>query len=309
MARIRPGSQANWAARRMALAWLLLVGSLLAAAPTNAAQSDIACAPPPSRATPAATPATIDVPQTPFPDDGGKLTIFAAASLTDAFTSIAADLEADVPGLEITLNFAGSQALATQLAESAQADVFASANQVQMQIAIEAGRIADEPVPFVQNRLAVVVPSDDPASIQSPVDLAEDDIKLVLAQPEVPAGRYARQAICAMDADAATYGADFATKVAANIVSEEEDVRGVLTRIQLGEADAGIVYVSDAIAAGDAVTTIEIPSNVNVLASYPIAAVAGGNELVAAAFISYLLGAEGQATLTEYGFEPVEHAG
>ncbi len=291
---------------QVVLAGLILVMSLVATGPVNAAQSEIACAPQSPVATPAATPATIDLSQTPFPEDGGELTIFAAASLTDVFTTIAADLEADMPSLEITLNVAGSQALATQLAEGADADLFASANQAQMQTAIEAGRIVGEPVPFVQNRLAVIVPSDNPASIQSAADLAKQDIKLVLAQPEVPAGRYARQAICAMDGDAHTYGDDFSTKVGANIVSEEEDVRGVMTRIQIGEADAGIVYVSDAIAAGAAVTTIEIPDDVNVLATYPIAPVEGGNEALAAAFISYVVGPEGQATLSEYGFEPAE---
>lgn len=289
------------------LACLLLLSFLFPATPANAFQTEITCASQSIATTPAATPAMTEVPQTPFPHDGGELTIFAAASLTDAFTTITSDLEADVPNLEITLNFAGSQALATQLAEGADADLFASANQTQMQTAIEAGRIAGEPVPFVQNRLAVVGPSDNPASLQTPADLAKEGIKLVLAQPEVPAGRYAREAICAMATNAAVYGDDFAAKVASNIVSEEEDVRGVLTRIQLGEADAGIVYVSDAVAAGDAVTAIDIPDDVNVLATYPIAPVTGGDEMLAAAFISYLLGPEGQATLRASGFEPVEH--
>lgn len=292
---------------QVVLACLLLISLLVPAIPVNAFQSEITCASHAIAATPPATPAMTEAPQTPFPPEGGELTIFAAASLTDAFTTIAADLEADVPGLKITLIFAGSQALATQLSEGADADLFASASQTQMETAIEAGRIDGDPVSFVQNRLAMVVPSDNPASLQTPTDLAKDDIKLVLAQPEVPAGRYARAAICAMAINAAVYGDDFAAKVAANIVSEEEDVRGVLTRIQIGEADAGIVYVSDTIAAGAAVTTITIPDDVNVLATYPIAPVEGGNEGLAAAFIAYLLGPEGQATLREYGFEPVEH--
>jgi molybdate transport system substrate-binding protein len=241
---------------------------------------------------------------TAFPDNGGHLTVFAAMSLVDAFTEIKERLESEVPGLEITLNFAGSQTLATQLAEGGEADVFASADETQMQAAVEAGRISGEPVRFAQNQLTVVVPPDNPAGIRTAADLAGDDVHLVLAQPEVPAGRYARQAICAMAEDVATYGEDFANRVGENVVSLEEDVRGILTRVQLGEADAGIVYVSDAVAAGDAVTTIEIPNSANVLASYPIAAVESGDQALANAFIAYVLGPEGQATLSEYGFTP-----
>ena len=292
----------------MALAWLLIL-PLPGAVPATGAQSMIACASPAAPATPAATPVITDAPSISFPEEGGELTVFAAASLTDAFTAIATDLEAEAPRVEITFNFAGSQALATQLAEGARADVFAPANESQLQAAIEAGLIAAAPVPFVLNRLAVVVPSDNPAGIETPADLAQQGAKLVLAQPEVPAGRYAREAICAMAADAVTYGDDFAGRIGANVVSEEEDVRGVLTRIELGEADAGIVYVSDAIAADDAVTTIEIPDEVNVLATYPVAPVEGGDETLANAFVSYLLSPEGQMTLRESGFEPIARGG
>lgn len=242
--------------------------------------------------------------QTAFPDTDGQLTVFAAMSLVDAFTEIKERLESEVPGLEITLNFAGSQTLATQLAEGGEADVFASADETQMQAAIEAGRISGDPVLFVQNHLTVVVPPDNPAGIQTFADLADDDVHLVLAQPEVPAGHYARQVICAMAEDIATYGEDFADRVGDNVVSLEEDVRGVLTRVQLGEADAGIVYASDAVTAGDAVATIEVPDSVNVLASYPIAAVESGDKALANAFIAYVLGPEGQAILSEYGFTP-----
>ena len=159
------------------------------------------------------------------------------------------DLEAAHPGLTITYNFAGSQALVTQLQEGAKADVFASANNAQMKAAIDNGSISGEPEPFVRNRLAVVVPADNPAGIDSPADLGQDGLKLVLAQAEVPVGKYARESLCKMGQDSATYGDDFVNSVAANIVSEEEDVRDVLAKVELGEADAGIVYVSDANAA------------------------------------------------------------
>ena len=256
----------------------------------------------PVAATAAVTPAAGDV---AFPAGGGDLTVFAAASLTDAFEQVAADLEPANPGLAITYNFGGSQTLVTQLAAGAAADVFAAANTAQMQTAIDHDTISGEPVTFIRNRLVIVTPVDNPAGIDSPDDLGTPDLLLVLAQTEVPVGRYSREAICAMGADTATYGDDFVGRVAANIVSEEEDVRDVLAKVQLGEADAGIVYVSDAGIASDQVRRIEIPDAVNIVADYPIAAVTDGNQALADAFIAYMLGPDGQATLAEFGFEPV----
>jgi molybdate transport system substrate-binding protein len=160
-------------------------------------------------------------------------------------------------------------------------------------------------VPFVHNLLAIVTPADNPAGIDAPADLGNPNLRLVLAQPEVPVGRYSREAICKMGGDSAAFGDDFVDRVAANIVSEEEDVRDVLAKVQFGEADAGIVYVSDAHSAGDDVRVIPIPDDFNVVATYPIAAVTGGNQDLAAAFIAYVLSPEGQAILSAYGFEPI----
>jgi molybdate transport system substrate-binding protein len=129
-------------------------------------------------------------------------------------------------------------------------------------------------------------------------------VQPVIAGAEGPAGRDAREAICLMAGDTAAYGDDAVTRVAANRVSEEEDVRAVLAKVQLGEANAGIVSVSDA-TAEDAVQSIAIPHGVNRVAAYPVAAVAGGDQALAAAFIAYLLGPDGQATLAGHGFEPV----
>jgi molybdate transport system substrate-binding protein len=241
-----------------------------------------------------------------FPEEGGDLTVFAAASLTDAFEQIETDLEAAHPGLTVTYNFGGSQALVTQLDEGAEADVFASANNAQMTTAADNGSIAGEPETFVHNELAIVTPADNPAGIEAPADLGEEGLRLVLAQAEAPVGRYAREAVCKMAADTASYGEGFVDRVAANVVSEEEDVRDVLAKVELGEADAGIVYVSDANIAGDEVKLIAIPAEVNVIASYPIAAVAGGDEALADAFIAYVLSDEGQATLEAFGFAPVD---
>jgi molybdate transport system substrate-binding protein len=230
--------------------------------------------------------------------------VFAAASLTASFEQIATDLEAANLGLEITYNFAGSQALVTQLTEGAEADVFASASNGQMKNAVEAGVIDGSPVVFTQNRLAVVVPADNPAGIASFADLA-GDLDLVLALPDVPVGQYARQSICTAGQDTAAYGDGFVDSVAANVVSEEDNVKAVLTKVSLGEADAGIVYTTDITAdVADSVTIIEVPAEVNVVAKYPIAPVVEGDAALAAAFISYITGDEGQATLQEFGFEP-----
>jgi len=291
-------------------ALVMALGSL-SGVPLAGAQATIECSEPASpaastsAATPAATPEEAAAEEVAFPEGGGDLTVFAAASLTDAFTQIGDDIEADNPDITIEFNFAGSQALATQLVEGAPADVFASANNTQMQVAVDAGLITAEPEVFVQNRLALVVPADNPAGIETPADLAGDDLSLVLANADVPVGRYARESLCAMGEDPATYGEGFVAAVAANIASEEEDVRTVLTRVQLGEADAGIVYVSDVTedVASD-VEIIEIPDDVNILASYPIAPLDEGNQDLAAAFIAYVLGPDGQATLEEFGFMP-----
>lgn len=253
----------------------------------------------------AATPVPAEWSEVAFPQGGGNLTVFAAASLTDSFNQIKRDLEAANPDLTISYNFAGSQSLVTQLTEGAPADVFASASTAQMNSAIEAGVIDGEATVFTQNRLAIVVPADNPGGVSAPADLAKDGLKLVLAQPEVPVGQYARQSICLAGQDPATYGEGFVDAVGANIVSEEDNVKAVLTKVQLGEADAGIVYSTDVTPemAGN-VSLIEIPAEINVIATYPIAPVADGNAELAAAFISYMLGPAGQATLQEYGFDP-----
>jgi molybdate transport system substrate-binding protein len=274
----------------------------------SAQESPWACPAPGSTSIPAseATPADEAIAPVDFPPGGRNLTVFAAASLTDAFEAMGEELKAEYPTLSIAYNFGGSQALVTQLREGAQADVFASANAVQMQAAHDAGLITGEPAIFAGNVLVVVTPNGNPADIQDAADLREDGVRLVLAQPEVPAGGYARDVICRMAADPSTYGHDFVERVAANVVSEEEDVRDVLAKVALGEADAGIVYVSDAVAAGDQVHVVDIPDEVNVIATYPVAVLVGGDEALGSAFVAYLLSEEGQALLESYGFQPVK---
>ncbi len=294
---------------------LVVAGMAIGAAPgprVALAQVTIDCSEVPSAAgTPAATPdpgeLVVSIPEgesVAFPPGGGELTVFAAASLTNAFDEIGATLESENEGLSITFNYAGSQALVTQLTEGARADVFASANLSQMNAAADAGVISGEPRPFLGNRLGLVVPADNPAGITGLADLAGDDVSVVLAQPDVPVGQYARQSLCLAGQDTATYGEGFVDGVAANVVSEEEDVRAVLTRIQLGEADAGIVYVSDFVATeGGGVELIVIPDPVIVIATFPVAAVEGGNPALAEAFISYLFSPEAQDVLERYGFQ------
>lgn len=233
--------------------------------------------------------------------------MFAAASLTDVFADLGARLEADHAGLDVIVEAAGSQALVTQLQEGATADVLATANMTTMNVAAESGLVAGTPVSFTANRLVIVAPKDNPAGITSLDDLAGDDIRLVIANEDVPAGTYARQALCSWShGDAAPEGALDA--VAGNVVSEEEDVRNVLAKVQLGEADAGIVYASDAVAselAGTPLTVVDFPEGVPVSASYPVAATAVGNQELANAFISALLSPDGQALLERYGFTPI----
>jgi molybdate transport system substrate-binding protein len=288
---------------------MLMLGAFGAGPAATSAQIDpwtcdaAAPAAPASPVAADASPAAVEA--TPFPEDAGTLTVFAAASLTDAFDEVAATLEAANPGLDIVNNYAGSQALVTQLTEAAPADVAAFASNSAMADATEAGVVTVEAQPFVENVLTIVGPADNPAGITSAADLAKPGIKLVLAQEEVPVGGYSRQSICNMGADTATYGDDFVTMVAGNVVSEEDNVRSVLSKVDLGEADAGIVYTSD-VKAADNVMTVEIPEAVNELATYPIAPVASGNQDLAAAYISFILSPDGQAILESYGFIPVD---
>ena len=231
-------------------------------------------------------------------------TVFAAASLTDAFNEIGAAFQAAHPGVAVKSSFAGSQTLRTQIEQGATADIFASANQTEMNTLIT-DTLVDKNAPqiFLTNKLVVVLPPADPAGLSTLQDLAKPGLKLVLAADTVPVGKYARQALDQMDA---SFGAGFKDKVLANVVSNENDVKQVVAKVQLGEADAGIVYTSDAIAA-PALKSIEIPPDLNVVAKYPIAPLLkSANADLANQFIGYVLSPDGQAILKKWGFEPVK---
>jgi molybdate transport system substrate-binding protein len=233
----------------------------------------------------------------------GTLTVFAAASLTDAFEEIATAFEAANPGSEIVYNFGGSQQLVAQINEGAPADVFASANRRQMEVAIEGTRVVSgTEKAFVRNRLVVITPKDNPANITALTDLAKPGLRLIFADAVVPVGQYSLDFLGKASATP-EYTESYSPTVLANVVSFEDNVRSVLTKIALGEGDAGIVYTTDAALDADNVQQLPIPDALNTIASYPIAPIADStNPALAQAFIDYVLGPEGQQILVKYGF-------
>jgi molybdate transport system substrate-binding protein len=231
------------------------------------------------------------------------LHVFAAASLSDAFSEIARGLEKDRPELAVKLVFAGSQQLATQIEQGAAADVFASADERWMAYVLSRHLAAGEPTVFAKNALVAIVPRSNPARIERLQDLAKGGVKLVIGAESVPVGAYSRTMLRNLTRDPA-YGSDFMARAMKNVVSEEENVKTVVGKVQLGEADAGIVYRSDVTkASARYVRSLEIPSSANVLATYPIAVVEGSkNAEVARAFVERVLSPAGQAILKKHGF-------
>jgi molybdate transport system substrate-binding protein len=218
-----------------------------------------------------------------------EIKVFAAASLTAAFTELGQQYTSANGGTKVTFNFAGSQALATQIQQSAPADVFASADIPNMD------RVKDlvgTPQNFASNLLAIVVEQGNPKHVTGLKDLANPDLKVVLAAPDVPAGKYAGQILGKAG-------------VTVKPVSEEDNVKAVVTKVSLGEADAGIVYVTDVTAGGDKVEGVDIPKDQNVTATYPIATVkASRAQGKAQAFLDLVLSDRGQQVLGRYGFLP-----
>lgn len=257
--------------------------------------------------TPAAAPAPTNAPAA-APAAAGDLTVFAAASLTDAFKQIGQQFGAANGGASVTFNFAGSDQLATQIGQGAPADVFASANKKQMDVVIRAGDvISGTEKTFVRNRLVVIYPKDNPAKLAALKDLANPGVKLVLANKNVPVGGYALDFL-AKASKLPEYTAAYSPTVLSNVVSYEESVKSVLSKIALGEADAGIVYTTDAATVRDgSVAQIAIPDTLNTIATYPIAATKNAKHAdLAKKFVDYVLGPEGQQVLAKYGFIPVK---
>ncbi len=257
---------------------------------------------------PTPTPATVKtaigtpVPTTSAPS--GDLIVLAAASLTESFTALGQEFELTHPGTKITFNFAGSQQLAQQINQGAPADVFASANTTQMKVALESGRIVSgTQQTFANNRLVVVFPVDNPGQIKELKDLTKPGLRLVLAAKEVPVGQYALVFLDKAELDPA-FGAGFKADVLKNVVSYEQTVKAVLSKVVLGEADAGVVYSTDAATDKSGKTTrLEIPDSLNTIAVYPIATLNDSTQPeLAKAFVDYTLAPEGQGILAKYGF-------
>jgi molybdate transport system substrate-binding protein len=231
------------------------------------------------------------------------LNVFAAASLQAAFTKIGTQFHTAHPNVTTDFNFGGSDALAAEINQGGPADVFASANTTQMNVVVKAGGIDGSAVKtMAHNRLVVVLPKNNPANISTLQDLAKPGIKVVLAAHTVPAGQYALVFLQNASKDP-SFGSSYQANVLKNVVSYEADVKSVLAKVSLGEADAGIVYTTDALTAASTTTTVTIPDTLNVIALYPIGVVkATTNASVAQQFVDYVNGSDGQAVLAQYGF-------
>jgi len=237
------------------------------------------------------------------PAAGATLTVFAAASLSEAFTEIGRQFEREHPGVAVRFNFAGSQLLAAQIGQGARADVFAAADERTMAALEEQAGLDGGSRVFARNRLVVIVPRSDPGRIRRLQDLARRGVKLVLGAEAVPVGHYSRVMLENLGRRD-DFGPDFASRVLANLVSEEENVKSVAAKVQLGEADAGVVYRSD-VTPGVArkVRMLEVPGDCNVEARYPVAVLKGAPQAEAArAFVALLLAPAGQEALARHAF-------
>jgi molybdate transport system substrate-binding protein len=220
----------------------------------------------------------------------GSITVFAAASLTDAFGEMADRFEEENPGTTVELNFGASSALREQILAGAPADVFASANTSNMDQLVDAAAVEGEPQVFVKNELEIAVPAGNPGNVDGLDDFGNADLNIGLCAEEVPCGQFGREAL-------ANAGVTPAQD------TDEPDVRSLLTKVEAGDLDAGLVYHTDVLSSGDAVEGIEVPDEFNVIASYPLAALsASGNAELASAFVEFVLSDEGQSILESYGF-------
>ncbi len=228
----------------------------------------------------------------PATTSSGEVFVFAAASLTDAFEEIKTAFNKEHPGVTVTYNFGPSSGLADQIVQGAPADVFASANQAQMDKVADAELVNGESQELATNVLQIAVEPGNPLAMHGLADLARPDVTLVLAAPEVPAGQFAQEVLTNAGVEVSP-------------ASLEADVRAVLQKVALGEADAGIVYVTDVQVADGMVGGVDIPEDQNVVARYPIATLAGApNPGAAEAFVAFVNGPQGQEILGSYGFGP-----
>jgi molybdate transport system substrate-binding protein len=235
-----------------------------------------------------------------------RLVVFAAASLSETFIEIGQGFESEHPDVQVVFNFAGSQQLAHQLSQGAPADVFASANQRQMQAVVQAGLVDAAAVKvFAHNRLVVLYPGDNPGDIHDLADLANPGLKLALADQSVPVGQYSFQFL-EKASHPERLGSMYKQAVLGNVVSYEENVRAVLSKVRLGEVDGGVTYASDYLS-GDASNAgqlghLDIPPEMNVLTSYYVAPLTHGDQgELSREFLAYLLSHTGQEILASHG--------
>ena len=221
----------------------------------------------------------------------GEVVVFAASSLTEAFGKLARDFEAAHPGVHMKFSFAGSSELAPQITSGAPADVFASASPTSMDDVVKAGATAGKPVLFARNRLEIAVPPDNPGNVKGLDDFARPELKIAVCAPEVPCGEAAQEIF------------DIG-HVKAKPDTLEQEVKGVLTKVELGEVDAGLVYQSDVQVAGDKVQGINFPEAAKAINDYPIATLADApNPDAAKAWVRFVLSPHGQQTLENFGFK------
>ena len=266
-----------------------------------------ACVPQATPAAPTTAPAATAVLATMAPA-AKTLTVLAAASLTDSFKEMGKLFESKNPGVTVTFSFAGSQQLAQQLDQGAPADVFASASKKYMDAAVTSKRVNQPDAQnFVKNVLAVIFPKANPAGITRLQDLAKPGLKIVLEDKSVPAGQYSLDFLDKAVKDP-TFDPAFKDNVLKNVVSNETDVKAVVSKVSLGEADAGIVYVTDYNVAADKLGKLAIPDTLNTIATYPIAPISDSkNPDLAKAFVALVMSPDGQAIMAKYGFVTVTH--
>jgi molybdate transport system substrate-binding protein len=256
-------------------------------------------------ATPAATPPGAPATATPGTSATSpaavELTIYGAASLKGALDAARTAYEAAVPGVTLTISTDSSSALETKIEQGAPADVFLSADTSNPKKLVDKGLTDGPAVPFAGNKLTIIVPASNPAAIRTPADLAKPGVKVIAAGDAVPITKYASQLVANLAREPG-YPADFVALYTANIVSKEDNVKAVVAKIELGEGDAGIVYVTDAVAS-TRVATVDVPDSANVLASYAgVVVKASPNAAAAQAFLAWFAGPAGQAILASFGF-------
>lgn len=275
-----------------------LIATILVVAACSGAAGSPPAATTPTTPAPSATPAPSSAPAAP-----AELTVFAAASLKGALEEASAAYTAANPSTTLTLSTDSSSALETQIEQGAPADLFLSADTTNPQKLIDAGMVDGAAVTFAGNALTIIVPTDNPANIATPADLATSGVQVIASGDEVPITTYALQLVDNL-AKEAGYPADFSAAYRANIASKEDNVKAVVAKIELGEGDAGIVYVTDA-KASTKVATVDVPLLANVPATFDGVVINDSpNTAAARAFLDWFTGPDGQAILGRLGFLP-----